>query len=792
MRCGLLLLLTLAATSPLQPCDADEAPARPVPAAQKKAVPIQLRVFPPRQGPQETVDSRRQDPAAGLVLADRTLNVRLARAREALAAQRFPDTIQALQSLLDSQEDGAFYIDSERRSGLRSIKLEAERLLGTMPPAGRKVYEFQFGSQAQQMLEAAMEDGNVVGLAEISRRHFHTRAGFEATYLLGALHLDHGQPLAAALCFERLRRNSADRHRRHSMLCLKSAIAWSIAGMPQPAQACLIELKQSDPGFTFVRAGRTVKLFDDEEQAADWLKSLTGSLGKRPPQAAVEWPMLRGDASRTASSTGHGPILDAVWTASTSSWSVSADDAPFFGGVVNVALQIEELAGDFQKRNQAAIPGPNPLIVENVVLARTVDRLQAFDLASGDLLWETRGDTALEQLRNGTVPPLPGDRGSLLDPLLLQRVFTDSTYGSLSADGGIVFCIEGLGYSSALTGNMFGLARNQPPHPLATKKHNRLAAYSIRSGKLIWQKGGPAGGSTLGLAGHFFLGPPLPLAYKAYCLAEIAGQIRLAVLDSGTGEADWSQPLHSVPTSIIENERRARSGLSPSYADGVMICPTGAGIVVALDVATRRLMWAYRYREPEDDNPRNRMRALAIARMAAGRRGRGNPSGISKPPGHWLDSLAAIIDGRVILTPCDSDELHCVNLMDGSLVWKKPRNNRLFLGGVYDGKLLLVGNEQVELLRIDNGGAVWPEPTKFPLLSGRGVLTGNRYHVPLSTAAFATIDLDNGRIIASQKSAGGIVPGNLVCSGGHVIAQGTASLVCFRQKKPPAVQTSSE
>jgi outer membrane protein assembly factor BamB len=472
---------------------------------------------------------------------------------------------------------------------------------------------------------------------------------------------------------------------------------------------------------------------------------------------------------------------------------VEGDDAPFFGGSVNVALQIDELAHDFHKRNQAAIPSPHPLVVGNVVLARTVDRLQAFDLASGKLLWETRGDNALEQLRNGTVPPLPGDRGSLLDPLLLQRVFTDSTYGSLSADGEIVFCIEDLGYSSALPGNMIGTGINQNAHPLATKTHNRLAAYSIRSGELIWQKGGLADGSlrvTQGLAGHFFLGPPLPLGHKAYCLTEKSGQIQLVVLDSKTGQLDWSQPLHSVPTSVTENGHRAISGLSPSYRDGVMICPTGSGIVVALDVVTRRLMWSYRYREPEDADPRSRMRALAMARFAAQRRG--NTTSETKTKGHWHDSLAAITNGRVILTPRDSGELHCVNLMDGSAVWKKPRGSRLYVGGVYDGKLLVVGSQQVELFRIDDGEAVWAGPTILPLLSGRGVLSGNRYHVPLSTAAIATIDLQSGRVVATQKMADGVVPGNLVFSGGHVIAQGTNSLVCFKQKKATAAETSSE
>jgi len=166
MRNGLLLFLFLATAVPLRICGADEKPARPIPAVQKKAAPVPLRVFPPRPGLRNRVDPQPQQPATGLVLADRKLVVRLRRARAALAAQKFTEAIGALQSLLDDPEDSAFFIDSEKRSGLRSIKLEAEHLLGTMPPAGRKVYELQYGLPAQQMLEAAVEVGDIAKLAE--------------------------------------------------------------------------------------------------------------------------------------------------------------------------------------------------------------------------------------------------------------------------------------------------------------------------------------------------------------------------------------------------------------------------------------------------------------------------------------------------------------------------------------------------------------------------------------------------------------------------------------------------
>ena len=68
-----------------------------------------------------------------------------------------------------------------------------------MPREGRELYELQYGARARQMLDEALEAGDMERLAEVSRRFFHTRAGYQATFLLGLYHFDHGRPMAGAL-----------------------------------------------------------------------------------------------------------------------------------------------------------------------------------------------------------------------------------------------------------------------------------------------------------------------------------------------------------------------------------------------------------------------------------------------------------------------------------------------------------------------------------------------------------------------------------------------------------------
>ena len=110
-----------------------------------------------------------------------------------------------------------------------------------------------------------------------------------------------------------------------------------------------------------------------------------------------------------------------------------------------------------------------------------------------------------------------------------------------------------------------------------------------------WELGGQ---EALEQSDTFFLGPPLPLRGQLYVMAEIKDEIRLLALDGATGKLLWSQQLAMVESNITQDPVRRLAGVSPSYSDGVLICPTGAGCVVAVDLATRSLLWGYIYSHP--------------------------------------------------------------------------------------------------------------------------------------------------------------------------------------------------
>ena len=199
-----------------------------------------------------------------------------------------------------------------------------------------------------------------------------------------------------------------------------------------------------------------------------------------------------------------------------------------------------------------------------------------------------------------------------------------------------------------------------------SKASNRLAAYDIRTGKLKWQLGGDAEDFGVRQPETYFLGPPLPLMGQLYVLAETKGEIRLLALDAANGNLSWSQQLLAV---VEQNSQqippiRRMSGVSPSYADGILVCPTSSGALVAVELATRSLLWGYRY--PRD------YQADQVERMQIYNYG---DAGFAN---RAIDASACIADGRVLVTPFDSDSLHCLNLVDGELQWKYKRQDDMY------------------------------------------------------------------------------------------------------------------
>ncbi len=742
-----------------------------------------------RMGPVQVGGANRPDSNGELaenvfLPAERTVLRRLATARDLIKQKRYGEAVHYLGAILDGPEDYFFQPDKDGPI-YRSLKVEAQRLIGQMPPSGHELYQLQFGMRAERTLAEVVSTGDPAGLAEVSRRFFHTRSGYEATLLLGIDHLDHGRPLAGALTLQRLRVALRGDDRFEPTLSLALATCWIRAGMPDKAEDVLLGLKRQKGDLAIQVAGRRVPLFSNDGEALSWLAELIGPQGVAHPAKADCWAMFRGNASRNATTSGSPPLLNVRWRIP------ATDDAALQG----ILRQLRQM---YEDQGISTLPGLHPLVVDDVVLMRTSRDLLAVDFVTGKRLWEVPEDDALEESLGSAGLGSLLLRSHYFAAVLGFRMWDDAAYGTMSSDGRLVFTIEdlGIGIGGISPQQMVMVIGGRARGTKGRKTHNRLAAHDIHTGKLKWHLGGPADQFALREAGAFFLGPPLPLMGRLYVLAEINGEIRLLALDAETGDLCWSQQLAVVSRNILADPVRRLAGASPSYAEGILVCPTSAGAVVAVDLATRSLLWGYRYRVLKA--PRHHVNFVAL-RMG----------GRSGPLERWVDATASVVDGCVLVTPPDSDSLHCLNLIDGTPRWTYPRQDGLYVACAHQGNVVLVGRRQVRALslsEVDTSKVKAAQTTEGktekevtvtrPKLawggrtvelpegstpSGRGFYGGGHYFIPLSTAEVVAVDLRAGKVSHVSRSRKGIVPGNLICYKGKVLSQGFDSLDIFYQ-----------
>ncbi|MBN2021443.1 MAG: PQQ-binding-like beta-propeller repeat protein [Pirellulales bacterium] len=698
--------------------------------------------------PEEQADAEADNPV--FAQADRTILQHLHHAQTLLEEKRFGEAVRLLGTILEGPED-YFYQPDPKRPVHRSLKGEAQRLLGEMPEEGRRLYELQFGARAKQMLAAATDEGDADQLADVSRRFFHTEAGHEATFLLGLHHLDRDQPLAAALTLARLRADRRGARAFEPTLSLALAACWARAGMRQKAQDALEDLK----GTTVWIGGKQVRLSGTEDEPLAALLAAMGG-GPREQGEPDRWTMRRGNPARNASVDAGAPLLSLLWR-------VPATDHPLAEGA------LEGQASHYAERGAPALPEFFPLAVDDVVLSRSLTTLVAVDFQTGKRLWEVPVDDPLDPSTESD--PRVYQQPAQWASVLAQRSWRDAIFGSLASDGQRVFSVEDLGFAVAPYHAAVLLRGIRPgidgawPQPC-----NRLAAYDIRTGKLTWELGGSPAGDGLAEAGSFFLGPPLPLSDRLYQLAETRGEVRLLAIEPASGRVLWSQQIALVDRAIGQDMGRRTAAATPSYADGILVCPTVNGAIVAVEPATRSLLWGFQYarQTPRYSAAVFGMPVPRVTTMLA-----------------WTDDSLIVTEGRVLASPSDSQWLFCLNLMDGKPLWQIAPSNDLYVACVRSGKVVLVGARQVRAVNLADGEPAWDgraiELPDESLPSGQGFASGEYYYLPTTAGAVLAIDLAQGRIARSVAARDGAVPGNLIAHRGKILSQGLSRLDAFHQ-----------
>ncbi len=665
----------------------------------------------------------------------RSVAQQLREAERSIAEQRYSDAVVRLGDLLqrdavEAEEGEAggqdYFVDIQSDGGpglvRESLLRRARRLIGELPPQGFGMYELRYGPLARKVLDDAAKTRDWTSVELVRRQYFHTEAGYEASLLLAQREWLLGRPLATYLLLEEVMASPVARQRFGTPLETLYASAAVIAG-----QDATLASKATP---------------------ADWVDQYAHGSNSHPSDAGVrsdrDYKWLGGSASRNGGDTGEMPLANPRWRVETTASSRQER---------TLRQRSEEMA----TRGDLPPPSFMPLKVGDQLLMRTTERLVGIDYRTGKRVWEYPWYSAYEGFDEDeeSFDAIPGEEGP--GDLLSQRVWNDLPFGQMSSDGERVFVLDDLG--AVEMANFSRIMPLQGARP-ADSGRNSLVALDLKTqGKLLWQIGSSEEQASA-FSDAFFLGAPLPLDGRLYVMIEVAGDLCLSCLDPRTGDELWRQQLVAIESGGIEIDPVRRvAGAMPTYHCGVLICPTGAGAVVAVDLVDRVLRWGRTYE-------RNVEQANSLY----------NGGGLdqSQLMKRWYDGAAIAVDDCVLMTPIESDRLFALSLLTGEEKFsEKPRIKMRYLAGVRAGKIVIVGSNQVRALDLQTGESVWSTPSDWltagQQVSGVGVFGEGDYLVPTTSNQLVRLSLANGSVLERRSTRFPL--GNLIASAGELISQ---------------------
>ena len=700
-------------------------------------------------------------------LAPREATRPLKIAEKAIENGNFDEATTLLGELLSTPELNQYLIQpsqSEKRGRDKqiqrevSLRQEAEKLLGEIPADARTSYEERFGVRAKAMLRNAIEQNDADAIAMTSRLYFHTRAGLEATMLVGHTNLAQGRPAMAAVAFEKVAAQPEGRDRFDPEATLLAAVSWSLNGSANRAEKLLTDLKQRHDGSVVLFYGKEVELFGDNTPVQTWLKEIVASTPLQSHPIVNQWLVFRGDAQRNAESGDGFPLLSPRWSIRT-----VADP--------NDEEGIQEFQQKLIKNKISPIPKVHPLAIDETLVIRTDDRMYGVDAKSGKRIWSYPPADVFRSPSQRSNDQAERPSKKLHQDKLRERLWLDALYGQISSDGDSIFVVPNPGISTDRD-DWRSYQTQVYDEPTDLRLYNELKSLDLKQqGALQWQVGGETGLDEPKLAKAFFLGAPLPVGDRLYAICLQEESVNLVVLESETGKLAWTRTLASTEETVSFREDRLRrlAGATPSETNGILICPTGLNAIVAVDLATQSLSWGFQFKEPQ----RKRVDRLTDQ--------------LSKWDSMWRDATVTLTGGAVIYTPIDSDEVYCLDLQTGESLWNDPKRRAKYkamhVETIRNGQIILTSADRLKGVELDTGKVSWTfRLGDYGLVSGRGYVSGDHCYIPTTTKKVLRINAATGEVdgVAMTEK----VLGNLISFRGDVISHGADHLTAYPRDEP--------
>ncbi len=707
-------------------------------------------------------ESDAKDPIDARVPKDPQVDALWRAVAGAVERQEWATAVDVLQKLLDLPEDAVIERGTREWS---SVRTAANRKIGQLPAAVRDDYAKRYGRLAERLLDEAQKFSDLSRLVDVATRYFHTPAGAAAAATLATRHFDQ-QEYAAATWWNRelLASNwpgvNDPRWRLQAAFAARQAQA-------EDVPLFLGELLQSPRPV--VLGGRSVT------PAEWWERSVLAPGGLPRPS---EWRQFGGSLARIAVGSAGAPLL-------LPDWSQPLSTVPAIEERLRVLLQ------DLQDDRIPLIPAGSPIVLGDKLAFRDLRSVRVVNLFTGQPLWQTEEGVSPERIMNGIAVESVSEENSWRVRMNAQSfdqeyqgdsaemhplaswLFRDAANGFLSSDGERLYVLEDVAVMTRNQSGYTGDPDADASDPFgATWSSNRLSAYELATGRLAWTIGGPATveTATLPLAGAFFFGVPTADGDELYVVAAAGQEVRLQALDAATGRPRWSQLLAYADTKIELDIARRWLSAPVAIRDGILVCPTTVGWLIAIDRTRRCLLWAHRYwprSEEEEFDPS----LLFLPQLSLQE--------------SWSVGAPIIVGNQVLFAPPDAETLVCLNLLDGNERWQRPRDDGLYVAAVDEHRAVIVNQTSVAAVAVSSGKAAWTLNWSDELRpSGRGCVYGDEFAIPFNTGAVWLINLETGIVTEKLQTPPQMSPlGNLVKAGHRFVSLGPGGCQVFSERE---------
>ena len=684
-------------------------------------------------------------------LRDRLLQERLRRVEEMIAQREFSSAVAELRQAAESEAESQVLVNQaagdwqEYRDGHSEI----ERLLGLLPADSQISYRRQAEPLATLQLLKAVRDSDFEKLRKLPGRFPMTDAARDSLRYLAARHLDRREFAAAEAVARRLVRQPrlAGAHREAALQLIAHA-----------HQSAAHQAWHATNETQTKLLGRSVS---QGAGASDFEVATT-----RLPESTIR-------------ATLFPSLTDPDWQVD----SGLADEA--------AALTRHALHEHFEQ-SIPILPRAQPLVVDGVVVRRSLTDVSAYDLDSGRQLWASESMSESGQSASRLTMNL--SLQELMSQKLARGLQVDSLQSRLATDGDRVFTVEsGL---AMLAGPFSGPSSLRPRGSYQSQTQNRIVARHLRTGDLAWnltadairasiQETGsrtndqrinqpPAvEDSALGqvsnsqerkaanLSEIYFCGLPTKIDQHMIGLVQVDDLLRLYAADCVTGKIEWSLNVAEVARLSPADSDWRTLDCHVTLIDGVLVCPTGAGLLVGVDLGTRSVIWSRR--TSRGDMP------LEVTRLPFAPARPQRPwwqgwrdhkilgvttAGTESPVGNAASEVPRSL---LIAAGPDVEGLVAVDPRTGRRLWSLSVESPVDLISIED-RIVVLSRHSVAVFDAASCEVLWDVPCREPVGTGytvrlpaeRGQTTGTTYYVfPARGGSLIAVNCEDGTITES-------------------------------------------